>query len=121
MPFLIDEEGRALGPAVPSEFPGLPIVAGAGAAEEAHAILALVARYPVIQERLGAALRVAGRRWTLKLRNGPDVLLSANDPEGSLAELDALHQAYALLDRRLVSVDLRQTRMLVLHPGSASG
>jgi cell division protein FtsQ len=121
MPFLIDDEGRTLEPVAPSEYPALPIVAGAGAAEEASAIMLLVARHPAIRRRLGAAIRVAGRRWTLKLRNGPDLLLSASDPEGSLARLDALDKEHALLDRQLVSVDLRQPATLVLHPARVSG
>ncbi len=121
MPFLIDKDGRTLEPAAPSDYPDLPIVAGAGAAEEAGKILALVARYPQIRERLGAAVRVAGRRWTLKLKNGPELLLSASDPEASLARLEALSSEYKLLDRSLAAIDLRTPAQLVLTPAGASG
>ncbi len=121
MPFLIDQEGRTLEPVAPSDYPELPIVAGAGAAEEASGILALIARYPEIRERLGAAVRVAGRRWTLKLKNGPELLLSASDPEASLARLDALVSEYKLLDRSLAAIDLRTPAHLVLTPAGASG
>lgn len=116
MPFLIDEDGRTLEPVAPSDYPDLPIVAGTGAAEQAGTILALIARYPALRERLGAAIRVADRRWTLKLRNGPDLLLSASDPEASLARLDTLQREQRLLDRRLATIDLRLPRQLVLTP-----
>ena len=119
MPFLIDQDGRTLEPVAPSDYPDLPIVAGAGAAEEAGRILALVARYPQIRERLGAAVRVAGRRWTLKLKNGPELLLSASDPEASLARLDALVSEHKLLDRRLAAIDLRHPAQIVLTPGAS--
>jgi cell division protein FtsQ len=119
--FLIDEDGHALEPVVPSDHPLLPMVAGAGAAEEAQRIVALVSRYPTLSSRLGAAVRVAGRRWTLKLKNGPDVMLSANDPEASIARLEALQKQHSILDRRLAVVDLRHSSMLVLRPAGGPG
>ncbi|MEZ5923516.1 MAG: cell division protein FtsQ/DivIB [Hyphomicrobiaceae bacterium] len=114
--FLIDEEGHTLEPVVPSDYPHLPIVAGAGAAEEAKSIAAVIARSPVLGSRVAAAVRVAGRRWTLKLKDGPDILLSANDPEGSLARLDILESKHAILERHLAAIDLRQPGVLVLRP-----
>jgi cell division protein FtsQ len=116
MLFLIDEDGRTLEPVAPSDYPRLPVVAGAGAADEAREIFGLVARFPEVGKRVAAAVRVAGRRWTLKLRNGPDLLLSASDPEASLARLDTLQIEHALLERRLSVIDLRHPGQLVLRP-----
>lgn len=121
MLFLIDEDGRTLEPVAPSDHPELPVVAGAGAAEDARTILALLARHPELGRRVGAAVRVAGRRWTLKLRNGPDVLLAAGDPAASLTRLEALEAKHKILDRAVAAIDLRQPRMLVLTPVQAKG
>jgi cell division protein FtsQ len=121
LPFLIDEEGRTLEPVAPSDHPELPVVAGAGAAEDARTILALLARYPGLRSRVAAAVRVGGRRWTLNLRNGPDILLSADDPAGSIERLVALEKAHKILARRVTAIDLRQPRQLVLRTAAASG
>lgn len=121
MPFLIDEEGRTLEPVAPSDHPELPVVAGAGAAEDARTVLALLARYPAIGNRVAAAVRVAGRRWTLKLRNGPDILLAADNPASSLERLAALQQAHKILERRVTAIDLRQRGQIVLRTAAASG
>jgi len=43
-------------------------------------------------------------------------LLSASDPEASLARLESLQNEHALLDRRLAAIDLRQPERLVLRP-----
>lgn len=121
MLFLIDEEGRTLEPVAPSDHPELPVVAGAGAAEDARTILALLARHPELGRRVGAAVRVAGRRWTLKLRNGPDVLLAADDPAASITRLAALEATHNILERRVSAIDLRLPHMLVLTPAPAAG
>lgn len=121
MLFLIDEDGRTLDPVAPSDHPELPVVAGAGAAEEARTILAVLAKHPALRRRVGAVVRVAGRRWTLQLRDGPDVLLGADDPAASIARLEALEETHKILERRVSAIDLRQPRMLVLTQARAEG
>jgi cell division protein FtsQ len=111
--YVIDRAGRGLDPVGPNDYPGLPIVVGDGAAALAPALLDAVAQFPEIRARLASAQRIGGRRWTLKLRGGPDILLPAGAPDETagiapgLAELDRLMRDERLLERPVLMVDLR--------------
>ncbi len=104
---LIDAEGRVLGPVPAGARTDLPLVVGAGAAREARALLAMLADHPALRDNLSAAIRVGGRRWTLRLVTGPDILLPADKPRRALRLLASLEARHRLLDRAIVAVDLR--------------
>ncbi|QBR72100.1 cell division protein FtsQ [Beijerinckiaceae bacterium] len=91
----------------------LPLVVGAGANERLPQYLALLDAAGDLRERIVAGLLVARRHWTLKTTNGIDILLPETDPEGALARLLELQRASHVLDKDLLSVDLRQPGRMV--------
>lgn len=113
---VIDREGVVLAETDLAAFGPLPLVVGAGAAARAAEILDLVARNPVVNDRFRAAVRVADRRWNIRLSTGADVLLPEGAEAPALERLASLQASHALLDRGLAAVDMRLPDRLVLRP-----
>lgn len=117
---LVDEIGALIPIAAEREHDRLVLVAGAGAAEAAPALLRLLAEEPALALRVAAAERFGNRRWDLKFDNDSELRL----PEGALeraawrkfAALEAQHQ---LLGRAAATYDMRlPDRMAVKGPGT---
>lgn len=113
---LIDRSGRVIVENDVAPFAGLPLVVGAGAAPVAAALLDEIARFPEVRLRVAAAVRVAERRWNLRLASGADVLLPEGAEAAAIERLAALHRDAGLLDRSLVAIDMRLPDRLVLRP-----
>jgi cell division protein FtsQ len=86
----------------------LPLVVGAGANEKLDQYLALLEAARDLRERIVAGVLVAGRRWTLKTANGIDVVLPEMEPPAALARLVDLQRTSHVLDKDILSLDLRQ-------------
>lgn len=85
----------------------LPIVVGEGAEKRVGEIVEALARVPPIRDQVRAAILVADRRWTLKLRNGIDVRLPEGGLEDALLQLADLDREKKLLTRDITIVDMR--------------
>lgn len=104
---VIAEDGAVLEPFVSKRFASLPLVVGTGAAPAAKDFLNLLARYPQIQKEVRAIVMVGERRWNLRLNNGIDVRLPAQNPDKALALLGQLDRDKQLMSRDVVAIDLR--------------
>jgi cell division protein FtsQ len=116
---LIDETGRVLGAAPQRVWTELPRVAGEGAAEEAASVLQLVQGYPELAARLQEAIRVAERRWTLRLTDGTEIQLPTEDHANALARLMTDPIRSRLLDGSQANIDLRSADRLIVRPAPA--
>nr|WP_281503044.1 FtsQ-type POTRA domain-containing protein [Ancylobacter crimeensis] len=85
----------------------LPIVVGEGAEAHVVEIVEALDLVPGVRDQVRAAIRVADRRWTLKLRNGIDVRLPETGLDGALASLAVFDRDKSLLSRDITVVDLR--------------
>ncbi len=112
---VIDREGTEIRGADIGRFAGLPLVVGSDAARNAAALLALLATEPDVEKRVGAAIRVGGRRWTLRLDNGVDVHLPEINPGAAWARFAELVRGEGLLERNVTVVDLRLSDRLILR------
>jgi cell division protein FtsQ len=112
---VIGVDGRVIGPLDNEAFADLPLVVGEGAAEHIGEFVALMDAEPTVKALVRAGIRVGDRRWTLKLNNGFDVLLPMDDAASAVKRLAVLVRDKKLLDRDLVSVDLRQPDRVVLR------
>lgn len=119
---VIDRAGIVLADARGSDLAALPLVVGAGANLHASAFLALMDARPALRARMRAAVRVADRRWNIRLLNDIDVRLPENDVAAALDELAALDEASGLLNRDIAAVDLRLADRVTirLNPGDSA-
>jgi len=86
---------------------GLPFVVGEGANERLPEFMALREAAGELGPRIRAGVLVADRRWNLKMTSGVDVLLPEIDPQAAVARLVRLQRESRVLDRDVLSLDLR--------------
>lgn len=98
-------------------FMQLPLVVGLGANTAAASLVDALATQPVVRDHVAAAVRVGLRRWNLTLHDGTTVLLPEGEDLPALKRLAELQAAMKLLDRPVISIDLRlPDRMVVEQP-----
>jgi len=120
--YLIDDTGRMLTGLGSAKFPDLPLISGEGAADEAPALMALVARYPEISRRLSEAERVGERRWTLKLAGGVTLKLPPDGEAYVLEEVARNPELGRLVAGESSIIDFRVPgRVTVRAAGDAAG
>ena len=112
---LIDADGKVITRWKLSRYWRSPLVVGAGAAEHAAAIIRMLHSHPRLNARVRALVRVANRRWNIKFKNGVIAQLPEKDAARALATLDRLVQRERLLDRDVVTIDLRFKDRLVVR------
>ncbi len=90
-----------------AHFDDLPFVVGDGANERLPEFLSLLAAAQELRTRIGAGVLVGGRRWNLKMKSGLEVKLPEEDPSGAMATLVSLQRQSRILERDILSIDLR--------------
>jgi cell division protein FtsQ len=113
---VVDPEGHVIPEADPGSFPDLPLVVGQGAAEAAAAIIPLVQTRPALTKRLEALVRVDGRRWDIRLKDGGLIQLPASGEDAALIQLDQLDQRSRILELGFARIDLRDPQMVAVRP-----
>jgi len=114
--WVIDASGQTIPEADPGRFPQLPLIVGEGANETAAQILPAVQSRPRLRDRLEALVRVDGRRWDLRLKDGGIVQLPAVEEESALIQLDQLDQRQRILELGFERIDLREPGLVALRP-----
>ena len=61
---------------------------------------------------------MSGRRWNLRLRNGIDIRLPADELASALERLSEYQREHALFDRDVIAVDLRVPNRLIVRVSS---
>ena len=112
--FVIDHDGHVLTDTVGDEFKKLPLIVGADAASAVTDIIMMLSAEPEISKRLDAAIRVGGRRWDLKLKNGIDIKLPEDNIGYALRRLAASQEKATLLDRDVLTIDLRFPEKIIV-------
>src|SRR6201996_2246770 len=112
---VIADDGAVLEPYLQRRFLSLPLVVGKGAETHARDFLALLARYPQVNNVTKAAIYVGERRWNLRTRDGLDIRLPEHDVGNALATLSKLDQEDHLFSRDIVAIDMRLADRLTVQ------
>lgn len=104
---LVDQDGMVLKTLKGRTDTGFPLIVGEGAAKHARELLDELAHWPKIKTKVQAAIRVADRRWNLKLQNGLEIRLPEGDASRALSKVDQLDAKHKILSGDAVAVDLR--------------
>jgi cell division protein FtsQ len=105
--YLVDGSGRVLSALKKGTSVRLPRFSGAGAPEQAQALLDLIVRFPRVAERFEMAERVGERRWTLHLKGGVVVHLGADREAVAFAALSSPEELGKLIETPNAIIDLR--------------
>lgn len=111
---IVDRAGDVIVPFSGGRHSVLPLVIGYGAAEDAPGFVDKIRRYPELASRVKGFIRVAERRWDLRLENGITIKLPEGNTDGAIAEVLRMDRENGLLSRDIASVDLRLEDRLVI-------
>jgi cell division protein FtsQ len=113
---LLDDTGRRVaGLVARSDRPDLPLIAGIGADRQTPEALALIDAAGPLLPRIRGLVRVGERRWDLVLDRNQRVLLPEDNPVQALERLLALDHAQDIMNRDVLTVDLRSDRRPTLR------
>ncbi|WP_265518117.1 cell division protein FtsQ/DivIB [Nitratireductor luteus] len=104
---VIERDGSIIAPFTNPRHAALPLVLGVGASETAPDFIRKVAGVGGLGDRVRAYIRVADRRWDIRLDNGIAIKLPERDPDAALAAAARLNAQYQLFERDIKAVDLR--------------
>ena len=104
---VVATDGTPIQELTDQRFTDLPFVVGKGANERVAEFLKIIDSSGDLRSSIRAGILVGERRWTLKMTNGLDVKLPESDPEATLAQFARMARESRLLDKDLVSIDLR--------------
>ncbi|MCD7060132.1 cell division protein FtsQ/DivIB [Pelagibacterium xiamenense] len=113
--YLIDATGAPIARAR-FENGDLPLVIGAGAGDDALAMVNLIERFPAVTGDLAALVRIADRRWDLVYFTGLRVQLPESGVVPALERLGTYQADYQLLDRDLDLIDMRVPEYVAVRP-----
>ena len=112
---LVDSDGVVIGKSNAAQHRDLTLIIGAKAPIHTSTLLVMLDTQPQLMERVVAAVRVADRRWNLRLDNGIDVRLPEKNPQVAWDHLAKLEAEHKLLERDIVVIDLRLPDRLVVR------
>jgi cell division protein FtsQ len=105
---LVDETGhRVAGLLARSDRPDLPLIAGEGADAATPEALAVLGAAGPLGPRIRGLVRIGERRWDLVLDREQRVLLPEKNPVDALERLLALDHVQDIMNRDILTVDLR--------------
>ena len=114
---LIDREGETITARNLARFAHLPVVRGAGARRAAADLIDILSAEPALYAGVREAVRVGGRRWDVRFRNGIDVRLPAAGALAAWRRLARLDAEHAILTRQIKVVDMRLPDRLIVRVG----
>lgn len=104
---VVSSDGTATEKFNDARFMNLPMVVGEGANKRVKDFAALADTVPDLKPRIRAGVLISQRRWNLKMANGIDVKLPEEKPELALQRLSMLQKEQRILERDILSIDLR--------------
>ncbi|MDB5640834.1 MAG: cell division protein FtsQ [Hyphomicrobiales bacterium] len=104
---VISADGMAIDQLADERQARLPFVVGEDANLHVPEFLKILASAGELRDQVRAGVLVSGRRWNLKLMSGLEVKLPEHAPEAAFANFAKLSREMRILDKDLISVDLR--------------
>lgn len=111
---LIEHDGQFID-SFDARFSELPLLVGEGADAQGSEILYLVEKVDLLKDQVKAYVRIANRRWDLRLKNGVVIKLPDEGAANALRSLVKIDKAHGLLSRDIEVVDLRLGDRMVVQ------
>lgn len=105
---MLDQKGKVIAAADPQKFKGLVALYGQNADQHIPDLMNEITGHPAIAKRMVGASWIGDRRWDLILKGGIKVQMPEKALSANLQRLSAAQAESALLDKEILSVDLRE-------------
>ena len=112
---LIGRDGSMITARGLSRYGRLPLVVGRGSRENANSLLTMLAQQPSLYPHVEAAMRLADRRWNLRMRNGVTINLPVENAAEAWAKLAEIEAKHGVFKREVSEIDLRLPDRLVVR------
>ncbi|MFT6659018.1 cell division protein FtsQ/DivIB [Maritalea sp.] len=113
--FAIDSFGKRIAP-VAAPIAGLPLFVGDGAADNVPAMIALLNKYPRLNDGLLASSRIGDRRWDLIYDFGLRIMLPETGTASAMERLLTLQEKYQVFERDIAVLDMRLAEYIAVRP-----
>jgi cell division protein FtsQ len=110
---VISADGTVIDTRHDGRFDSLPFVVGAGANQRVAEFLGLLEAAGELRAQIRAGTLIAERRWNLTMTSGVVVKLPETDPQAAIAELARLQRDQHIVERDVISLDLRLPGRLI--------
>lgn len=117
---LIDVRGDVIAPLTGARHAELPLYVGLGADRHSDELEARLLFHPELRARVKAAIRIADRRWDLRLDNGVTISLPEDNVGAALKRFAAFDAGRDVLSRDITGVDLRLDDRIALRLSEAA-
>ena len=104
---IVADDGTPIDDMHDARFERLPLVVGDGANKKLPEYLGILDASGELRGRIRAGMYVSGRRWTLKTGNGIEIALPETSPAAAVARLARLEHDGHILEKDVLSLDLR--------------
>lgn len=118
---LVSADGTVIDELHESRYETLPLVTGPGANEHIADYLALLDAAGDLRPRIRAGIFVAGRRWTLKMVGGIEIVLPERGAPDALSRLALVEHDSHILEKDILSLDLRLPGRFVARLSAEAG
>lgn len=112
---VVEASGGVIAPYNGGKQAMLPLVIGHGAPQAAAGFIATVKTHPELAARIKGYIRVAERRWDVRLENGVTVKFPEAGEDQAIERLLAMDRDSGLLSRDVASIDMRIDDRLVVQ------
>jgi len=112
---VVAADGTVIDAVKDDRFAHLPFVVGEGANKRVGEYLKIVEAAGEMRSKIRAGVLISQRRWNLKLNSGIDVKLPEQSPEIAVSKLASLEREYRVLEKDIITVDLRVPGKLVVR------
>ena len=113
---LIDKNGIIISFTDIKRFSDLPIIVGEEANIHASSLLTFLTEEYELMKRVSSIIRVSGRRWNVRFKNGIEVKLPEANPNLKWRLLARLQKEKHILDRVIKGIDLRDENAIYIIP-----
>jgi cell division protein FtsQ len=110
---VISADGMAIDQLADERQSRLPFVVGEDANLHVPEFLSIIENAGELRDQIRAGVLVAGRRWNVKLSSGLEIKLPEHAPEAAFAAFAKASREMRILDKDLISVDLRMPDRIV--------
>jgi cell division protein FtsQ len=99
-----------------SRYGELLLVVGKDAPQHTRTLINLLVGEPELAKKVQTAIRIGGRRWDIRMQGNVNIMLPEEHPEKAWSKLAKMHREHKLLDKDVISVDLRIPDRMFIKP-----